>query len=230
MHTPTPIFLVGSERSGTTLLRLMLNGHPQLTWLNEFEYTVSMMSDQGDYPKIEDYYAYLETHRVFQMSGMTIDRTLTYPALVNSFLQQRLTTFNKPIIGATVHHHFDRLLGLWPNAKFIHIVRDPRAVSRSCVVQGWAGNVWVGLNRWIEAEKIWNNLTPQLRAEQQLEIRYQDFIENTASVLEQICDFVGVGYSEQMLEYVHTSDYSLPDAKRVQNWKNQLSKREIQLV
>ncbi|MGL5077751.1 MAG: sulfotransferase, partial [Waterburya sp.] len=35
-----PIFLVGAERSGTTLLRLMLDNHPQLAWCYEFEYAV----------------------------------------------------------------------------------------------------------------------------------------------------------------------------------------------
>lgn len=225
-----PVFLVGSERSGTTLLRLMLNSHPEVTWLNEFEYAVSMMSDQGKFPPLADYYRWLETHRIFQMSQMTIDRSLTYPELVKSFLQQRLDTFEKPLIGATVHHHFNRLLALWPEAKFIHVVRDPRAVSRSCVVKGWAGNVWVGLDRWITAEKLWEKMSPQLAPENKLEIRYQDLVTNNRDVLERVCDFVGVAYSEQMLEYVNTTDYGLPDPKLIHSWKTKLRKREIQLV
>ena len=227
---PSPIFLVGSERSGTTLLRLMLNAHPVVTWLNEFEYAVTMMTDEGDYPNLSDYYAWLDTHRIFRMSKMTIDRSLTYPELVNSFLQQRMDTFNKPIIGATVHHHFDRLLKIWPDAKFIHVVRDPRAVSRSCVVKGWAGNVWVGLNRWIEAENIWDRLAPRIATENKLELRYSDLVESNHAVLTKACDFIGVAYSEKMLEYVHTTDYGLPDPNLVQSWKHKLTKREIQLV
>ena len=43
-----PFFLVGSERSGTTLLRLMLDHHTQLSWCNEFEYAVDLVSDKGD--------------------------------------------------------------------------------------------------------------------------------------------------------------------------------------
>ena len=227
---PSPVFLVGSERSGTTLLRLMLNAHPEITWLNEFEYAVTMMTDEGDYPNLSDYYAWLDTHRIFRMSKMTIDRSLTYPELVNSFLQQRMDTFNKPIIGATVHHHFERLLKIWPDAKFIHVVRDPRAVSRSCVVKGWAGNVWVGLNRWIEAENIWERLAPRIATENKLELRYSDLVESNHAVLTKACDFIGVAYSEKMLEYVHTTDYGLPDPNLVQSWKQKLTKREIQLV
>lgn len=225
-----PIFLVGSERSGTTLLRLMLNFHPQVTWLNEFEYASSMVSEAGEYPNLADYYEWLDTHRIFQMSKMTIDRSLTYPELVNDFLQQRMDTFNKPIIGATVHHHYDRLLKIWPNAKFIHLVRDPRAVSRSCIAMGWAGNVWTGLSRWIEAERIWDRLSPQLAAENKLELRYQDVVGNNRAVLTEICRFIEVEYSEQMLEYIHTTDYGLPDPNLIHSWKHKLTKREIQLV
>lgn len=225
-----PIFLVGSERSGTTLLRLMLNFHPEITWLNEFEYAVGMVSDKGKYPNLENYYRWLETHRIFQMSEMSIDRSLAYPELVNSFLQQRLETFQKPLVGATVHHHFDRLLKIWPDAKFIHIVRDPRAVSRSCVIQGWAGNVWVGLSRWITAERTWEKMRPQLAPENQLEIRYQDLVVNNREVLGQVCNFIGVDYSEKMLDYIHTTDYGLPDPTLIHSWRTKLGKRDIQLV
>jgi len=227
---PAPVFLVGSERSGTTLLRLMLNFHPQVTWLNEFEYAVSMMSAAGDYPDLQDYYSWLDTHRIFRMSKMTIDRSLSYPELVNNFLQQRMDTFNKPIIGATVHHHYDQLLKIWPDAKFIHVVRDPRAVSRSCVVQGWAGNVWVGLDRWIEAESIWDRLSPKLATENKLELYYQDIVGKNLAVLDQVCRFIGVEYSEKMLDYVHTTDYKLPDPKLIDNWQRKLTKQQIQLV
>ena len=60
---------------------------------------------------------------------MTIDCSLSYPGLPNRFFQQRKDTFDKPLIGATVHYHVNRLLTTWPDAKFIHIVRDPRGVN-----------------------------------------------------------------------------------------------------
>lgn len=50
-----PIFLVGAERSGTTVLRLMLDHHPQIAWCYEFEYAVDQMLDNGDFPKLEAY-------------------------------------------------------------------------------------------------------------------------------------------------------------------------------
>jgi len=79
-----PIFLVGAERSGTTVLRLMLDHHPQIAWCYEFEYVVDQISNNGDFPQLEAYYEWLETHRIFQGTGFEVDRSLSYPQLANS--------------------------------------------------------------------------------------------------------------------------------------------------
>ncbi|MEO0771531.1 MAG: sulfotransferase, partial [Cyanobacteria bacterium J06649_4] len=100
-----PIFLVGAERSGTTLLRLMLDNHPQIVFWAEFEYGVNQMDSRGNFPKLDDYYKYLQSDRNFLMDGPIIDRRLTYPELVNSFLKQFQDFDHKPVVGATVHHH-----------------------------------------------------------------------------------------------------------------------------
>ena len=47
IDTRAPIFLVGAERSMTTLVRLMLDHHPQLAWHEEFEFAVDFMPDEG---------------------------------------------------------------------------------------------------------------------------------------------------------------------------------------
>jgi hypothetical protein len=143
MHN-APIFLVGAERSGTTLLRLLLDSHPQITFQFEFEYAVDKINALGEYPDLKDYYQYLETHRIFQMRPFKIDKSLSYPALVQSFLIQKQAETGKPIIGATVHHNFSHLLQLWPEARFIHLLRDGRDVARSVKEMGWTGLPYFG--------------------------------------------------------------------------------------
>lgn len=224
-----PYFLVGAERSGTTLLRLMLNYHPEITWCNEFEYAVDQI-EYDEWPDLADYYKWLEIHRIFQDSHFEIDTSLTYPQLVNSFLYQRLVRDNKSIVGATVHRHFDRLPKIWPNARYIHVVRDGRDVARSCIGMGWAGNVWRGVERWIDAEEMWKELSQKLSPDQKLEIVYEDLIVNYVETLKRICDFIGVEYNPAMLDYVHYSDYSLPQPSLIQQWKKKQTNRQIQLV
>lgn len=229
LHIEQPFFLVGAERSGTTLLRLMLDHHPQLAWCNEFEYSVDLISDTG-WPKLDVYYSWLETHRIFQSTQFEIDRSLNYPQLVNSFLIQKQIREGKPLVGATVHRHFDRLLRIWPQAKFIHIVRDGRDVARSCIGMGWAGNVWTGIERWIESEHLWENLSQSLSAQQKIEVTYESLICEPKNVLEDLCNFLEISFESQMLTYDKTTSYDLPNAKFIYQWKRKLSDREIQLI
>jgi len=63
---------------------------------------------------------------------------------VNSFLVQKRELESKQFVGATVHRKFDKLLMIWPDAKFIHVVRDPRDVARSVVKMGRVGHVYYG--------------------------------------------------------------------------------------
>lgn len=224
-----PVFLVGAERSGTTLLRLMLDHHSQLTWCNEFEYAIDLISDT-DLPQLDTYYRWLETHRIFQATKFKIDSNLDYPQLINSFLIQKRTRERKQLVGATVHRHFDRLLRIWPDAKFIHIVRDGRDVARSCIGMGWAGNVWTGIDRWIKAENLWTELSKSLSEEQKIEVSYESLISQPDRVLEDLCDFIGISFDPGMLTYDRTTSYDLPDPKFVHQWKHKLSEKDIQLV
>jgi hypothetical protein len=226
-----PLFLVGSERSGTTVLRIMLKHHPEIAWCNEFEYAVDQMSDLGQFPTLESYYEWLETHRIFQATGFKIDKTLSYPELIESFMGQMRDHNGKPIIGATVHRHFDRVLHIWPDARFIHLVRDPRDVARSCIGMGWAGNVWTGVRRWLEAEQLWNQIKQQIIPENRwIEITYESLISDPVETLTHLCEFIGVPYDSGMLDYSQTSTYDLPDAKYIGQWQRKMSDYEIQLV
>src|SRR5262245_28549711 len=136
-----PVFLVGAERSGTTLLRLMLDHHPQIAFHFEFEFAVDRISLDGVLPALVDYHRWLISNRVFQHAGWSIDPELDYPHLVDSFLRQKQQLAGgKRLVGATVHRNFQHLRSIWPDARFVHIVRDGRDVSRSVVMMGWAGN------------------------------------------------------------------------------------------
>ena len=51
----SPVFLIGAERSGTTLLRLMLDHHPDIAFNLESEFLVSRISDSGAFPDMAAY-------------------------------------------------------------------------------------------------------------------------------------------------------------------------------
>ncbi|MDJ0508985.1 MAG: sulfotransferase [Crocosphaera sp.] len=226
-----PTFLVGAERSGTTVLRLMLSHHPDLAWSSEFEYVVDKVSDDGNFPNLNQYYEWLETVSSFQyVTFLSVNRELDYIQLVNSFLWQWKNHNQKKLVGATVHRHFDRLLKIWPDARFIHLIRDGRDVARSCIGMGWSGNVWTGVKRWLEAESLWNKLKSQIPDDRYIEVIYENLITDPVDTLTKICNFLGLEYHPQMLDYDQDTTYDKPDAQLVQQWQQKLSEHEIRLV
>ena len=223
----SPVFLVGSQRSGTTLLRLMLHHHPKIAFENEAEFITPQISDTGAYPEIASYHEWLRNHRAFLLSGLHINEGLDFAALVNDFLIQQKTRDNKPIVGTTVHGQFRKLRWVWPQAKYIYMYRDGRDVATSIMRMGWAGNVYVAADRWLRAEKEWDELRPQLGANG-IEVRYEDLIMDSRTQLERLCAFLGVEFSEQMFDYANRSTYSAPDASLVYQWKTRMPRLDVQ--
>jgi hypothetical protein len=229
LPTEAPVFLVGSERSGTTFMRLMLDHHPEIAFEKEFDFAVTQVSDTGVLPPLRSYLEWITTVRG---ADYVVDHSLDYRGLVNDFLRQkRAASGGKPHVGATVHRNFDRLRFLWPEARYIHLVRDPRDVSRSVVQKGWAGNIYQGSEFWLAAENCWDSLVPHLKSSQAIEVRYEDLVLRTEAVLTGICRFMGVEYSEQMLEYRSDApQYPPPDPGLVAQWKTKLSPGDVAKV
>ncbi len=228
--TLAPVFLVGAERSGTTLLRLMLDHHPQLAFRNEFEFAFDRVSDNSDWPPLEEYYEWLSTHRIFQASGFTIDHSLDYPNLIKSFLEQKKRRDNKKLVGATVHRHFDRVLHIWPEARFIHIIRDGRDVAKSNILKGWAGNGLTGIAKWLEAEKLWDKLSAEVPEARRLEASFEALVTDPAQVLASICEFIGIPFSDALMDYSSVSTYGPPDPNIAYKWKTNMSDYDIQTI
>ncbi len=122
------------------------------------------------------------------------------------------------------------MLRIWPDARFIHIVRDGRDVARSCMGMNWAGNVWTGIDRWIEVEQLWSQLKETISPEQYTEVCYESLITEPVETLTHLCNFIGTSYDPAMLGYAQTTTYDLPNSKLLWQWKRKLSEREIQLV
>ena len=228
--TETPVFLVGSERSGTTLLRLMLDHHPDIAFNLESEFLVSEISEEGVFPDVAGYRRTLQQDRVFRHSDFRVREDLDYRALVNDFLRQKLERDRKHIVGATVHYGFSRLRYLWPRAKYIYLLRDGRDVAASVVEMGWAGNVFAGARWWLDAEREWAGFQRSLPRERRIEVRYEALIADSEAQLRRICDFIGVGFSERMFDYVESSSYALPDASQTSKWRRKIKQEDLELL
>ena len=228
LRAESPVFIVGAVRSGSTMLGLMLAAHPRISNPGEFDFLIELVGNNGHMPSPARYHRWLSTNRIFLQSRLQIDASLGYQRLVASFVEQlwksdKLLTMN-------MHHHFERIPYLFPDARYIHLLRDPRDVARSSIGMGWAGTVYRGVDIWAEAERSWDRLAATLPADRYLEVRYEDLLENVTAELEKICRFLGLDYSSKMLSYPSHSTYAAPDAQLRYQWKGRCSPNELAWV
>ena len=223
-----PVFICGALRSGTTLLRLMLDAHPLLTNPGEMDFLV-------DFPEVDDlvlageqYRAILRRSRIFNKYDLKVDPSLSCTALARSFVAQCDRPGQRLTIN--IHRRFDRALDLFPDAAFIHLLRDPRDVASSSIGMGWAGNVYFGVDHWVASEKTMDTVINRAQPGQLLTVYNEALVRDPQEQLGRICRFLGVDYDPAMLRYPEYSTYDAPDPTLVEQWRTKLSPREIALV
>ena len=133
------------------------------------------------------------------------------------------------------------LLKHYPKAKFIHIIRDGRAVANSVMKLDW------GPNDPIEAADLWirsvgQGLAAQITipSEQFITVSYEDLVTNPEREVQKICQFTGQRFDSSMLEGTSTFIHSYtqkqhklvgkrPQGNRLQAWKKELGAKDIKI-
>lgn len=225
-----PTFLVGAEQSGSTLLRLMLDSHPEVAFAEQIDCLIEAIGADGSLPSLSDFKIHLTNYPAFVHSGFDLDESVDFAEAVNRFLQGRQISKGASTVGATVHRHFVRALTLWPEARFIHLLRDPRDVGPARMAEGLAGNIWHALDRWVQTEDEWATLSRIVPADRLMTVRFEDLISDHDSTLTSVCRFLGVDYTSQMLRYTQDTDYQEPCHRLAGDWRDTLTEREVRLA
>lgn len=220
------VAVYGALRSGTTLLRLMLDAHSRLSCPGETDFIFDHLRMQSAPPAYDE--EALERDRIYRGHRTRYAGT-PLPALTPDALIDRIAGTDKTAV-LMLHRHISRALALYPDLRIIHFLRDPRDVARSSIGMGWAGHVYHGVDHWIDTERDWAAVSRNLRQDQVLTIRYEDLIHDPCATLQAICRFIGVDYEPSMLDYDRTSTYSKPSRDLVAQWTHKLTARETGLV
>lgn len=222
--------LVGAERSGSTMLRLMLDHHPEMSCLFDSDFLVMFYPECADAPASR-FARRLNAQWHFRRSGLVFPESAdSYQQVIDDFFRQRAATFGKPIVGATIHRAFRFLPDLFPDASYIHLVRDGRPVAASVVEMGWSGNTYCAAGRWREAVEQIEHLHKSVAEDRWLEVRYEQLVGEPQHQSSQICEFLGVPFSDQMLRYHENTTYAPVDASIAGRWQDHMSARDIRRV
>lgn len=225
MNAPpsAPIFVVGANRSGTTLVRLMLNAHPRIAIPEELNYfKMSPLSRSWDEPTWDarDYAQFVD--RILERS-LPLLPGLNAETVRPRLLNTETPTYRTPYAGLldawaaaegkarwgekTPGNLFyvDWLIEMFPDAQFIYVQRDPRAgVASMQRVSFFPDDViFNALNRrksWTVGHCLLHRVVP---AAQRTTIRYEDLVRTPQQVAHTLCAFLGEAYSPDMLRF-HT--------------------------
>lgn len=229
MYNKSPVFIVGSERSGSTMFRLMLSHHSKVCVCPEFEFSVDPEYYDGLSDSKESLRR-LSSNWIFKSLEVDLDYEKTYRDNMKNILNEFRNKYNKEVVTAIVHKNFDKLLEIWPGAKFIHLLRDPRDVAKSVVQMGWSSHVLTGVDRWLHAEECWGVVDKSIPNQNKIEVRFEELVKNPSKELHKVCDFLEVDMDNAMLNYYKSSSYNKPDKKICQSWLQKLTEREVSLL
>ncbi|MEI2419192.1 sulfotransferase [Arthrospira platensis SPKY2] len=227
-----PFFIIGNPRSGTTLLRLMLNNHPQITVPPECGFAL-WLSEKYQNIKVYNDYVYSEfakdvfNSKKFETWG--VDESLIletiidknpkdYVALVNCIYCSYSKVLKKKssCFGDKNNYYISYLESLtstFPKSKILFIIRDGRDVvcsyknlNKKNIESKYKPQLPVMIE---DIAREWTiNLEQVLKFinHNSLVIRYEDIVKTPSVCLSKICQFLGVKYSDAMLLFYVNND------------------------
>jgi hypothetical protein len=224
--TDRPVFIIGAQRSGTTLLRLMLNAHTKIAIPEEGTFWMPLLRKSKRSPhrklegrELEKSLSYIENNSQFRFWGIDFkkirreidrrNRRCTLAELMSGFYSHYAQGEKKEVWGDKTPSFFRMipiLAKLFADARFVHIVRDGRDVYLSSRARNPSKrNVSVAALEW--GYKVWmaNRGLAALDPERFFELRYEDLVSEPEETLIGICSFLKLKYEPSLLEYWKTS-------------------------
>lgn len=226
------VFVAGPLRSGSTLLTLMLDRHSSLKNPGEFDFLFDAFGVDGGLAcaqamSSEDLDDFFSDHRGYLCTAKKLGPTAPVPERLRELVDRYAQ--DVPCLALSIHRNFVSAHEIFPEARFIHLLRDARDCAKSAVAASFAGNVYHGLEPWMNSEESWDRLRPNLSPEQYIEVRYEDLVTEPERVLTQICEFLGLPYEPQMMDLSDTT-YEPPSARFANQWRRSMGPRDVQLI
>jgi hypothetical protein len=218
-------FIVGSARSGTTLLRIMLNAHPDVAVPPESRFITELWNGE-EKVEVDDFLKRLRDHRRFKVWDLPIGEVraqitgsrASYAEAVEAAYTAYAAHRGKSMYGDKTPRYVENislLANLWPDAKFIHQIRDGRNVALSYAEVPFGPKDVAGAARLWKTRVIAGMQSGRELAGRYMEIRYEDFIDDLESSAKLVSDFLGINFDEGMLDYTERArDDILPRAAK----------------
>jgi len=246
--------VLGVRRSGTTLLRVMLDRHPDLAVPDE-SYFIPQLADRQPprievdafiddlrrLPTIRDWAVPLDEVRPRLRAGMPLGQAIG--AVYDTYAARH----GKSRWGDKTPMYMQRLPlleRLFPDARYVHLIRDGRdtAVSFLSMPAGIVTRTWAHPEtpgafacRWRAEVEDARELGARVGG-RYLEVRYEEVVDDAAGVLRRVCTFAGLEYEPEISDYAGTVDVSAkphqqrllqPPTRGVRDWRAEMSAADV---
>jgi hypothetical protein len=252
-------FIVGRGRSGTTLVRAMLDSHPHIAVPDESHFILVLARRRRRYERPEGFAAAaflddLERHPNYRWMGVDPDRVrsdlldsppVDYVDAVRRVFAVYARDRGKPRYADKTPSHvlsLPALSRLFPEGRFVHVIRDGRDVALSYLDVPW------GPRSVAEAAFLWKRAVTrgrrngnQLGRDGYRELRYEELVDRPEPVVAEVCEFLELEFVPEMLRYFERADQvadsmqfpetrqalRLPPTKGVRDWRAQMSRSDL---
>ena len=259
-----PVFIIGAPRSGTTLLQYMLRSHPRISLpTGESHFIVPLykaaesfgdLREQDNIRRVLDEMyrrnaGFLDT----DLHGIKFDPEVltqelhrqgisTIPQLIRAMLALNAKGEGKQRWGDKTPYyslHVPLIVEMFPDAQFLHIIRDGRDCALSMLERGKdldIHNVYQSAGIWKQYVDAAQTAGRMLRSDQYYEFRYEDLLMRQSETVTGICEFLGEEYSDSIINYRKASGSGktplLKQPIQKDNsgkWKNRMSDRQVRV-
>lgn len=250
MLAGNPIFIGGVPRSGTTLLRVILDTHPRIFCGTELRAVHALASLWSS--------ADVHSGRMLEQAyGLPPEEVCkVFADLILSFLQPAWTASGKPRVAEKTPSNilvFPELRRLFPQSALVHVLRDVRDVIASRLERDRAkagadfdsvATARLRAREWADAMVVRRRMLddPEL-ARAYHEIRYEHLVADAEATLTRLFEFIGERFDPVVLGFYRvsrnvsgTEEWSADSVRRsiftssVGRWREVLGAAELQAV
>lgn len=263
-----PIFILGAPRTGTTLLRLILNAHSNIVIPEELHFFRSTMFghpiEDWDKPILASAGTSQELRTMIDFMAQDTEMPFlielteevlkqdeyTLRDLYVSLMSKCADKADKPRWGEKTPENIlyaDILYQMFPDACFIVVYRDPRAVIASMnAVPFYTSCTYNNLlNYQFYLRYGYERAEIVIPASNRLSCTYEELAKNPVGSLQRICGFIGEGFEHEMLSFHETASASMSgsardtynkkalsaiDPKNIDAWKTKLKPEETAVI
>jgi hypothetical protein len=221
-QAPAPFFIIGSGRCGTTLLRAMLVSHgsvaipPEsnmipaairkysalsfLDWADLCRLVIADFESLPDFPHWQTSLAGAYAKAVALPSGQRALATII-DVIYRCYIEQHFPAASiwgdKTPANTTYVEWIDQV---FPNARYIHMLRDGRDVVSSFVKSGIHSDLGRACEDW-KARVAAARRFGEKSGERYLEVRYEDLVREPRQQISRVCALLGLEFREAMLRH-----------------------------